>query len=113
VLISAAAVPYRPNLGVYVEVEELAGAEADATGAEAHAEHLVALCAGPGVAGAWSFADEERRVTVAWLDAPPLEVRDGIEPAVARRRAASPTRTVFAGPFEAITPWQWNWFDTE
>jgi len=112
VLISAAAVPYRPNLGVYVEVEELAGSEGKA-GAAPHAEHLAALCAGPGVAGAWAFADEERRVTVTWLDAPPLEVRGAVEAVVAHRRATSPTRTVFAGPFEAITPWQWNWFDTE
>ena len=108
VLISAEAVPYRPNRGVYVEVEEVAGDEAvDPT------DHLGALCAVPGVAGAWSFADDERRVTVTWLDAPPLDLCEPLATIVARRRAASPGRTVFAGPLETITPWQWDWFDRD
>jgi hypothetical protein len=107
VLVSAEAVPYRPNLGVYIEVEELPGGD-DGVG-----EHLAALCREPGVAGAWSFADDERRVTVTWLDAPPLEVCDRLVPLVERRRADAPGHTVFAGPLEAITPWQWSWFDTD
>jgi hypothetical protein len=107
VLISAEAVPYRPNLGVYVEVEELP--DGRVTGDDAG--HLTAVCAVPGVAGAWSFADDARRVTVSWLDAPPLEIRAHLDPIVARRRDASATRTVFAGPFESITPWQWEWFE--
>jgi hypothetical protein len=111
VLISAEAIPYRPNLGVYVEVEELARGD-DAAGAEwVRTVHLPALCAQPGVAGAWSFADEVRRVTVTWLDAPPLDVNDRLAPIVASRRERSPDRTVFAGSFETITPWQWTWFD--
>jgi hypothetical protein len=111
VLISAEAIPYRPNLGVYVEVEELARGD-DAAGAEwIRTVHLPALCAQPGVAGAWSFADEVRRVTVTWLDAPPLDVNDRLAPIVASRRERSPDRTVFAGSFETITPWQWTWFD--
>jgi hypothetical protein len=111
VLISAEAIPYRPNLGVYVEVEELARGD-DAAGAEwVRTVHLPALCAQPGVAGAWSFADEVRRVTVTWLDAPPLDVNDRLAPIVASRRERSPDRTVFAGSVETITPWQWTWFD--
>lgn len=108
VLVSREAVPYRPNRGVYVEVEELvhgAVAEPDL------GVRLDGLCALPGVAGAWSFADEERRVTVSWLDAPPLEVNDALAGAVGSRRAGSSDRTVFAGPFEAITPWEWDWFE--
>ena len=107
VLISAEAVPYRPNTGIYVEVEELV----EGAGPEADRAHLDALCAEPGVAGAWSFADDARRVTVSWLDAPPLELCARLEPIVERRRASSATETVFAGPLEAITPWQWTWFD--
>ena len=113
VLISAAAVPYRPNLGVHVEVEVLDAGAAGAAGAEQYLGHLAALCNLPGVAGAWSFTDEQRRVTVTWLDAPPLEVREPIEALVTQRRAASTTRTIFAGPLETITPWQWTWFDTD
>jgi hypothetical protein len=109
VLISAQAVPYRPNLGVYVEVDELGdGGDDDELMRD---EHLPALCALPGVAGAWTFADEKRRVTVTWLDAPPLEAKDLVEPVVARRGAASTGRLVFAGPLETVIPWQWTWFD--
>jgi len=112
VLISAEAVPYRPNLGVYVEVEELPDGD-DAAGEEQiRSVHLPALCAQTGVAGAWSFADEQRRVTVAWLDARPLDMNDRLAPIVARRRETSTGRTIFAGSLETITPWQWTWFDT-
>jgi hypothetical protein len=113
VLISAEAVPYRPNLGVYVEVEEIADGDDSADEERIRTAHLGALCAVSGVAGAWSFADEARRVTVTWLDAPPLEMCDRLAPIVARRQAESTGRTVFAGPLETITPWQWTWFDTE
>jgi hypothetical protein len=107
VLISAEAVPYRPNLGVYVEVEELAEGSDPAAGAD----HRATLGATPGVAGVWSFADDARRMTVSWLDEPPLEMCARLDPVVARRRDASATRTVFAGPFETITPWKWDWFE--
>ena len=26
-------------------------------------------------------------------------------------RAKSASRVTFAGPFETITPWKWDWFD--
>jgi hypothetical protein len=115
VLVSPEAVPYRPNLGVYVEVEAFEEGAGGVPDRDAHDEsidaHLVTLCAEPGVAGAWSFADDRHRVTVTWLDAPPLEVTGRLEPIVARRRAESSGRALFAGPLEAITPWQWTWFD--
>ena len=110
VLVSAEAVPYRPNRGVYVEVEELAEGADDGP---ARAAHLGALCALAGVAGAWTFADEQRQVTVTWVDSPPLEMCERIEPIVEVRRSGSTSRTVFAGPLETITPWQWDWFDAD
>jgi hypothetical protein len=109
VLISAEAVPYRPNLGIYVEVEEIPEGGHPA----ADTAHLAALVAVPGVAGTWSFSDEMRRMTVSWLDAPPLEVCARLDPIVGRRRNASNTRTLFAGPLEAITPWKWDWFEAD
>jgi hypothetical protein len=96
VLISAAAVPYRPHRGVYVSVDELAGT--DAAGPD-----LDTVCATTGVAGAWSFADTEHRVTIAWIDGAPLEVAGAL--------AVAGTATIFAGPFETITPWEWDWFE--
>jgi hypothetical protein len=112
VLVSREAVPYRPNRGVYVEVEELAPGAPRAND-EHDGSHLEARCALPGVAGAWSFADERRRITVSWLDAPPLEARRRLAEVVEAHRAASPHRTVFAGPLESITPWEWDWFEAE
>jgi hypothetical protein len=106
ILISAAAVPFRPNLGVYVIVEE--------PGSEDAAGKLLTI---PGVAGVWTFATDDalasprwtdgaRRITVAWLDDEPLAVAAGIAPLLATRADVA-----FAGPFETITPWQWDWFD--
>lgn len=115
VQISGSAVPFRPNLGVYVIVEEPAGR--DETGA-------VELCQVPGVAGAWSFSADERhaehawrpgdrRITVCYLDAPPLEVAANMGGVLRRRWARSTeVRPLLAGPFETITPWQWDWFDS-
>jgi hypothetical protein len=93
VLISAAAVPYRPHHGIHVSVHDGAAAV-----------DLDALCAVDGVAGAWSFADDERSISVAWLDAAPLEVTNAVA-------AATPVGAAFAGPFETITAWKWDWFD--
>jgi hypothetical protein len=95
VLISAAAVPYRPHRGVYVSVDELEGGVAPLD--------LDGLCAEPGVVGAWSFADDEHRVTISWLDGAPLEVAGSL--------AVADAPTIFAGPFETITPWEWDWFE--
>ena len=95
VLISAEAVPYRPHRGVYAVVQE----------ARAPGPDPEMICTTDGVAGVWSFADDARRIPVAWLDDEPLSVHfdnaalgisDGLE---------------FAGPFETITAWQWDWFD--
>jgi hypothetical protein len=107
VRVSAEAVPYRPSRGVYVIVDALATA----------ADDPVALLADPGVAGVWTFATSpdltsrrwspgRRRITVAWLDEEPLTVAARLAPAVAER-----TGVEFAGPFETITPWAWDWFD--
>ena len=46
-----------------------------------------------------------RRVTVAWLDDDPVSVSERIAPVLGHR-----TGVEFAGPFETITPWEWDWF---
>ena len=104
VLISAEAVPYRPNFGVYVIVEELAeGSPFDLD--------LSPLVAVPGVAGAWVFGAGRRQISVCFLDDAPLGVADGLRPALVKRWADSSSRAVFAGPLETIVPWRWDWFD--
>ena len=117
VLVSAAAVPFRAHRGIYVVVEELL--DADSMDPE-----QPGLDAVPGVAGVWTFATVPglvskrwtpgaRRITVCWLDDDVLEVAARIAPVVAGRqvRGAHRARVTFAGPFETITPWKWDWFD--
>jgi hypothetical protein len=119
VLISAPAVPYRPARGVYVVVETGAPGDHD------DAAHTDALLAVDGVAGVWTFAAaptvepyswsaRDTRIAVCWLDGDPLTVARAIDPIDAereRRAAEAGVTTLYAGPFETITPWQWGWFD--
>jgi hypothetical protein len=91
VLVRPEVIPFRPNRGVYVVVGGAIPADA------------VAL---PGVAGVWSFSDDQRIVSVAFLDDDPVAV------ATASAVELLPGGDVeFAGPFETITPWEWSWFD--
>jgi hypothetical protein len=124
VLISADAVPYRPNQGVYVVVEEAHDrARLDERTRWLHVEHHPALLDVPGVAGLWTFSTSaafrdhpwetgNRRITVLWLDDDPLSIAPKLDAADAPRRARDDaTRVTFSGPFETIHPWHWDWFD--
>jgi hypothetical protein len=111
VLVSAEAVPYRPNRGVYVVV-----AEGDEPGVDTPGLDIGAALEVPGVAGVWTFRPRDdfaarwktgrRTVTVCWLDGEPLAVAPGLD----ARLSGAPA---FAGPFETVVPWQWDWFDGE
>jgi hypothetical protein len=118
VLVSAEAVPYRPNLGVYVVVRDGVGPGAD--------DALLgkALVGAYGVAGVWSFATSARfdhhgwhpgnkTITVCYLDATPLETASGLGALVLATVDDDSSPVVFAGPLETITPWRWDWFDDE
>jgi hypothetical protein len=125
VLISAEAVPFRAHRGLYVIVE--APRDRDALAGYEHwlvTEHEPALLAVPGVAGIWTFATSEeltsrrwsagaRRITVCWLDDEPLAVAARIASVDSARHEQFDTAShvVFAGPFETITPWEWDWFE--
>lgn len=121
VLVSAEAVPYRPNRGIYVIVEEPSG-PLDAHVRWLHQEWTPAVTALDGVAGIWSFATTprlnragwdpgNRRITVCYLDGEPLPVARDLAPLVESRWADAPLRPLYAGPLETIIPWQWDWFD--
>jgi hypothetical protein len=125
VLVSAEAVPFRAHRGLYVIVEE--HRETDALVDYQRwlvTEHEPALLAVPGVAGIWTFASSEKlasprwsggahRITVAWLDDDPLDVTARLAPLEAERRERfdAISHVTFAGPFETITPWEWDWFE--
>jgi hypothetical protein len=120
VRISAEAVPYRPNRGLYVIIDRPARPD-DASASDARTEQLLAC---DGVAGVWSFAARptgaaehwrpgDHRITVCFLDADPLEVAAAVRPLLAPWLEGDESAPVYAGPFETITPWQWQWFDRE
>jgi hypothetical protein len=111
VLISAEAVPYRPNRGAYLVVEE----------GEAEPADDDALLETDGVAGVWTFVSAaerrgawhpgRRRLTVCFLDEEPLAVAGALGDVVGR--GAGDRTVIHAGPVETVTPWHWDWFDTE
>ena len=123
VLVSAQAVPFRPVTGVYVLVEQLAD-DADPSVLRARRD-AGALLEVPGVAGMWCFAADgprpgtrwqpgRRRVTVCYLDAAPLDVAGALDRVLLgplHEQGDGDLEPILAGPFEAITPWRWDWFD--
>jgi hypothetical protein len=118
VQISAEAVPYRPNRGAYVVVEDLGspGREPPPPGET----ELADLVATAGVAGVWTFVSlheramawrpGRRRITVCFLDADPLAAAPALDASV-RAWPRPSVQVIHAGPYEAVTPWQWAWFD--
>ena len=130
VLVSSAALPFRPGTGVYAVVEEVAD---DGDRARLRVDvDPAAVLALPGVAGMWSFAGcdpvpadpgdriagrwrpGDRRITLCYLDGDPLDAAAALDPVLAAGgRGPAGLPVVFAGPFETITPWRWDWFDQE
>lgn len=119
VLVSAQVLPFRPNLGVYVVVHALdSDVSLDAADAAKLSERL---CNEPGVAGVWTFVSlggfehlgwrpGNRRITVCYLDEPPLSVAEALGEAVLQMAQGAPAPEL-AGPFETISPWRWDWFE--
>ncbi len=115
VLISAEAVPYRPNRGAYIVVQDTTPGSAGTGSVDTDA-----LLDCPGVAGVWSFIcgtegrgpwrPGQRRVTVCFLDAEPVDVSASLDDVV-KRRSANPGAVIHAGPVETVAPWRWDWFD--
>jgi hypothetical protein len=123
-LVSAAAVPFRAHRGLYVVVEEPRDESTDEYRRWLRSEHEPALLDVPGVAGIWTFATNPQltsrrwtagahRITMCWLDQDPLDVATRLAPLEAERRDRfdKVSHVTFAGPFETITPWKWDWFD--
>lgn len=125
--LSAAALPIRPNRGIHVEIVRWTDGRAPAA-REAHRRfdrHRVAqLLACDGVAGVAVLASENTFVTHQDLDTAAdvastrihLTYLDGDLTAAAEALGALPdpptggAEPLHAGVLEAITPWQWAWF---
>jgi hypothetical protein len=96
VAVSADAVPFRPNQGVYVVVgPALNGAE---------------LIEHEGVAGAWQFIErgDARHVTVAFVDGDLWTTAA----ALADLSVGREEKRLWAGPLEGIDAFRWGWFAT-
>jgi hypothetical protein len=94
VAVSPGAVPFRPSHGVYVVV----GPPIDGS----------TLADVPGVAGAWQFADDERTVTVAFVDGDLWQVADELGTSI----SGSGVVPEWAGPLERVDAFRWDWFAT-
>ena len=132
-LVAPEVIPWRPNRGIYVVIDEPLGRQrrpstsTSACGTPAISRQLLEV---PGVAGLWSFgtrrwafaksddpppdpqAQDATRITVVFLDGDPLEVAAEVGPLVAAHWAGAPVRPRFAGPLQTITPWEWDWFES-
>jgi len=132
--VSAAAVPYRPNRGVYAVIETRSEDTDGGNDLGMTKEKVEELLSVPGVAGVWTFGrrpgaagrgedpqtpDSRPRgsdgsldasVTICYLDEDPVcvsqQIGDLLLPDWERRRNAPE----IAGPLEAIIPWSWDWF---
>jgi hypothetical protein len=112
--VTAAAVPYRWNRGVYVVAQQSPASVADLVDAECEAEILQTI----GVVGMWRFARSsslqshvmtgDANVTICYLDRDPLEVSDVLGPIIAGRLDKAGEAAVLAGPFRSIQPWRWD-----
>lgn len=116
VLVSPAAVPYRPGTGVYVVVESLDGAPDAVPDAPDPEPYLAA----DGVAGVWAFGPPDFdtgpftsppvRITTCFLDGDVHAAASSLGPVAAK--AAIPGSTLLlAGAFETVTTGHWDWFD--
>ena len=127
VLIAPEALPYRPNRGVYVFVEEPQHRRrrrgVRRVGAAVARDDVDAWLAVPGVAGCWSFATARgcatpagARATAAspscYLDDDPLDGGgEAVRPLLETRWQDAAGDPVHAGPYETVVPYQWDWFD--
>jgi hypothetical protein len=126
-LLSAEALPFRPNMGAFVILHEFFrhhDAEAEDVFRWYDQSRVPQLLDCVGAAGAWTFGAREfyapgrdltkpiRRLTVVYLERDPLAFADGVAACSKNMRDTSHVETIlFAGPLRTIVPWQWDWFD--
>jgi hypothetical protein len=126
-LLSAEALPFRPNAGAYLLLSEFFrhhDAAAEDVFRWYDQTRIPELLDCTGAAGAWTFGAREfysptrdltkptQRLTIVYLNSDPLTFANDV---AARSKALRDTtvveRLLFSGPLRAIVPWQWDWFD--
>jgi hypothetical protein len=114
-LVTADVVPYRPNRGAYLIIEQTNPAS---EGARWSPDHVDALLAIDGVAGLWSFAPTTLRpdefsksgysVSVCYLDEDPLSTAQPIAAVLAQRWQGTAITPAFAAPFVSLQPFDYE-----
>jgi hypothetical protein len=114
-LVTAEVVPYRPNQGAYLVIEQ---ADPPSAGARWSPEHVERLLEIDGVAGFWSFAPTTLRpdefsksgysVAVCYLDDDPVAIAPSIAAVLADRWEGGATRPAFAAPFVSLQPFDYE-----
>jgi len=116
--VSSAVVPFRPNTGAYVVLEEPPAPEqADAYDTWLTEEHLPELVEVDGVAGGWWFRPGQVRtdrldagglwLTVLYLDGDPVRVAEEMGDHLRDRWARWSLAPALAAPFVTVRPWSW------
>ena len=129
VLVSAEALAFRPNRGIYLIVEEASNPEdgrAFASGrwATKWGRHDLSapLLEIDGLFGVLTFganlslpsygwAPRDVRATVCYCDRAPCDVTPAVTALLRASDALQGSVPLFAGPLESIVPWKWNWFE--
>jgi hypothetical protein len=115
--VTADIVPYRPNRGMYLVIEQLDNASEPAAWSAEHVEKLLGI---DGVAGMWTFASAALRpdrfdnvpfgVAVCYLDGEPVDVAGPVADVVDARWKEAPVIPELAAPFVAVRAWEWERF---
>ena len=113
--VTAEVVPYRPNRGAYLVIEQ---GDPPADGARWLPEHAERLLAIDGVAGFWSFAPTALRpdelsksgysLAVCYLDEDPVTVAQPIAAVLADRWERASLKPAFAAPFVSLQPFDYE-----
>lgn len=126
-LLSADALPFRPNTGAYLLLTEFFrhhDVEAEDVFRWYDQTRIPQLLDCAGAAGAWTFGAREfytptrdlaqpiQRLTIVYLQGDPLAFANDVAASSKEMRDTTMVeRLLFAGPLRAIVPWQWGWFD--
>ncbi|HVW81794.1 MAG TPA: hypothetical protein VHB69_12730 [Mycobacteriales bacterium] len=116
-LVSAEVVPFRPNRGIVMLIEQVSDDLARWRTWEA-SQHLPLLLEADGVAGCWTFETsdewtvlpscegEPQRVTVLYLDADPLQTSASLQPLIEQRWASGDLTPIYAAPLRSMISWE-------
>jgi hypothetical protein len=125
-LLSADALPFRPNTGAYLIISRFHrhhDAAAEDVFRWYDQTRIPALLDCAGAVGAWTFAARDfyapdrdlnqpmLRMTLVYLEHDPLAFANQAL-TLTPRDTSGVEKILFAGPLRAIVPWQWDWFDT-